>query len=144
MGWMDGLGRVFNVVASASGVTIDLRKATAVTFVTYEDDGSTILTLTELDSTGTESEQALAVLDHGFKGPGVGGTWTAWTQTAASTYDLADDGTNDAVVVTVGADQLSDGYDSVQLTTDGGTVCAIVHDLTYQRGGASLPTSIVS
>lgn len=140
----EGLGRVFNVVPAASGLTIPMKDCAAVSFVTYEDDGSTILTLTELDSTGTESEQALAAIAKVHKGPGTGGTWTAVTQTAASTYDLSDDTTNDAVVYTVRAEQLSDGYDSVQCTVDGGICIALLHDLHIQREGANLATNIVA
>lgn len=119
----------------------------AVSWVVYEDDGSQVVTLTEVDSTGTESEQNLAKIDRVHKGPGTGGTWTKVTQTAAATYDLSDDGTNDAVVYTVTADELSAGYDSVQLTTDGTSVCqcvAIMHDLHVQRDGGNLATNIVA
>ena len=140
---MIGLGRVFNVVASASGVTIPLTRATAVSFVTFEDDGSTIATMTEVDSTGTESEQALDVTFHPFKGPGVGGTWTAMAE-QDDTVDLGDDTTNDAMVLTVHASQLSDGYDGVQCTVDGGICIAIIHDLTVQRDPANLKSSIVA
>ena len=56
-----GLGRVFNVIPAASGVSVPLTRAGRVSFVTYEDDGSTIATITEVDSTGTNSEQALDV-----------------------------------------------------------------------------------
>lgn len=139
----EGLGRVFNVVAASSGITIPMKDCGAVSWVTYEDDGSTILTLTELDSSGTNSEQALSGIAKVHKGPGVGGTWTAVTQTAASTYDLSDDTTNDSVVYTVRAEQLSDGYDSVQMTVDGGICIAILHDLHVQRAGGSLATNIV-
>jgi len=139
----EGLGRVFNVVIAAGGLTIPMKDCAAVSFVTYEDDGSTQITLTELDSTGVESEQNLAAIDRLHKGPGVGGTWTKVTQTAAATYDLADDATNDCMVLTVTADQLSAGYDSVQLTADGGTVTAILHDLLVQRDPANLATNIV-
>ena len=140
----EGLGYVFNVVPAASGLTIPMKDCGAVSFVTYEDDGSTILTLTELDSTGTNSEQALAAIARVHKGPGTGGTWTKVTQTAASTYDLSDDTTNDAVVYTVLASQLSAGYDSVQMTVDGGICVAIMHDLLVMRDGGNLATNIVA
>ena len=138
---MDGLGRVFNVIPAASGVHIPLTRAAAVSFVTFEDDGSTILTLKE--SIDGLSEQNLAVIDHFAKGPGVGGTWTAVTQAAAATFDLADDTTNDAVVVTIHGSQLSDGYNCLEATVDGGICVAIVHDLTVQRTPANLARSVV-
>ena len=42
---MRGLGRVFNVIPAASGVHIPLKDADAISFVTYEDDGTTIATI---------------------------------------------------------------------------------------------------
>lgn len=136
---MLGLGRVFNVIASASGVHIPLTNASAVSFVTYEDDGSTIATIKE--SIAGASEQALDVDVHPFKGPGIGGTWTAMAE-QDDTLDLGDDGTNDAMVFTIHASQLSDGFDSVEVTVDGGILMAILHDLTVQRGPANLASSV--
>ena len=140
MPYMEGLGRVFNVVPAASGVHIPLTNARAVSFVTYEDDGSTIITIKE--SIDGASEQNLAVIDRVHKGPGIGGTWTGVAQTAAATYDLADDTTNDAVVVTIGAEQLSAGFNCVEATVDGGICVAITHDLNVQRDPAALVTSV--
>ncbi len=140
---MMGLGRVFNVVPAASGVTIPLTRASAVAFVTFEDDGSTIATITEVDSTGTNSEQALDVDFEPHKAPGVGGTWTAMAE-QDDTVDLGDDTTNDAMVLSVDAAQLSDGYDGVQCTVDGGICIAIIHDLTEQRAPANLKSNIVA
>lgn len=141
---MLGLGSEFNVVAKCDGVTIPMKDCGAVTFVHYDDTSGATMTLTELDSTGTNSEQALAVMATLHKGPGTGGTWTAVSQTAASTY-LTADATNDATVVTVLASQLSAGYDSVQMTSDGEDAhFAIMHDLKEQRDPANLPTNIVA
>lgn len=144
MAGQEGLGRVLNVIMAASGVDVPLTRAEAVTFVTYEDDGSTILTLTQTDSTGTNSEINLATITRVHKGPGVGGTWTKVTQAAANTYDLNDDTTKDAVVLTVRAEELADGYDQVQLTTDGGICVAILHDLKTKRTPENLTSSIVA
>ena len=137
-----GLGRVFNVVPSASGVNINLTHYGAVTFVSFEDDGSTILTLTECQDASDTGEQALAVIDKVHKGPGVGGSWTEVTQTAAGTYDLADDTTNDAVCLTVEAAELSDSYTHVQCTVDGGILIAVLHDLKNPRKPANLASAI--
>lgn len=137
---MDGLGRVFNVVPAASGVHIPLKHATAVSFVTYEDDGSTIITIKE--SVAGASEQNLAVITRAAKAPGVGGTWTEVTQAAAATFDLNDDTTNDATVITISAEQLSDGFDSVEATVDGGICIAIIHDLSQQRRPNNLPRNV--
>lgn len=138
-----GLGRVFNVVAAASGVTIPLTRAEVVSFVTYEDDGSTIATVTQVDSTGTNSEIALDVDFYPYKAPGIGGTWTAMAE-QDDTVDLGDDTTNDMMVLTVRADQLTDGYDGVQVTVDGGICFAIIHDLKVQRKPSNLSSNIVA
>src|SRR5688572_13421125 len=102
---MEGLGRLFNFVAQASGVHIPLTHARGVTFFCFEDDGSQIVTLKE--SIDGASEQNLAIIDKIYKGPGVGGTWTKVTQTAAATFDLADDTTNDCISIYVDATDLS-------------------------------------
>lgn len=138
---MEGLGRVFNVVPEASGVHIPLTHASAVTFVGFEADGSTIVTL--LESIDGASEQALAVIDTVYKAPGIGGTWTKVTQTAASTYDNADDATNDAWCFTISGAELSDTFNCLEATVDGGTCIAIIHDLTMQRTPANLPSNVV-
>ena len=138
-----GLGRVFNVVPAASGVTIPLTRASAVSFVTYEDDGSTIATITQVDSTAVLSEIALDVTNYPYKAPGIGGTWTAMAE-QDDTLDLGDDTTNDAMCFVVRGDQLTDGYDGVQVTVDGGICIAIVHDLTVQRKPSNLASNIVA
>ena len=138
------LGDIGNVVAAATGVPISMRGYGAVTFITYEDDGSTIITLTQHTTTagvpGTES--ALAKTTRVHKGPGVGGTWTLVTQTAAGTYDLADDTTNDAVVLTIRADQLDDDNDWIECTPDAGVCVAILHNPAHRVAGASLLSPI--
>jgi len=140
---MKGLGRVFNVVPVASGVTIPLKHCSAVSFVTFEDDGSTIATITQLDSTGVNGEIALDCDVYPHKAPGVGGTWTAMAE-QDDTLDLGDDTTNDCMVFTVDAAQLADGYDGVQVTVDGGILVAVLHDLQSARKPANLPTNIQS
>lgn len=142
---LQGLGRVFNVVAAASGVHIPLTRAQAVSFITYEDDGSTIATIKE--SIGGASEQALDCDVSPHKGPGIGGTWTAMAE-QDDTLDLGvsgDDATNDCMVFTVSGDQLSAGFNSVEVTVDGGNTCvAIVHDLKVMRKPANLSSNIVA
>lgn len=136
-----GLGRILNVVPAASGVHIPLTHADAVTFVTFEDDGSTIISLKQ--SIDGLSEANLPIITKVHKGPGIGGTWTEVTQAAATSYDLTDDTTNDAIVLTVHAAQLSDGYNCVEATVDGGICVAIIHDLYQKRAGDKLPSSVV-
>lgn len=137
---MKGLGRVFNVVPAASGVHIPLTAGTAVSFVTYEDDGSTIATIKE--SISGASEQALDCDVYPHKAPGIGGTWTAMAE-QDDTLDLGDDTTNDAMCFTVDAAQLSAGFNCVEVTVDGGICIAIVHDLVNQRRPSLLPSNVV-
>lgn len=140
MSFMRGLGRVFNVVPAASGVHIPLKQGTAVSFVTFEDDGTTIATIKE--SIQGASEQALDCDVYPHKAPGVGGTWTAMAE-QDDTLALGGDTTNDCMVFTVGADQLSAGFDCVEVTVDGGILIAIIHDLTVRRAPANLARNVV-
>lgn len=137
---MRGLGRVFNVIPAASGVHIPLTHAQAISFVTFEDDGTTIATIKE--SIDGLSEQALDCDVYPHKAPGVGGTWTAMAE-QDDTLALGGDTTNDCMVFTVNAAQLSDGFNCVEVTTDGGILIAIVHDLVQQRKPANLPRNVV-
>lgn len=136
-----GLGRVFNVVAAATGVHIPLTTANAVSFACFLDAGTQSITLKE--SVDGASEQNLAVIDLLHKGPGVGGTWTTVTQSAAATFDLTTDATNDCFVFTVDASQLSSGFNCVEVTQSSGTCVAILHDLNVQRDPANLARSVV-
>jgi hypothetical protein len=137
---MEGLGRIFNVVHEASGVHIPLKGASGVTFISFLAAGTQSVTLKE--SKDGDSEQNLAVIDKLYKAPGIGGTWTKVTQTAAATYDHSTDATNDMIAIYVGADQLSAAFNCVELTAATGTCVAIIHDLVVQRDPANLATSV--
>ena len=138
------LGRVCNISTAASGISFPLTRAGGIMYATFEAAGAVVLTVTEVDSTGTNSEQALAVAGaNDFKAPAVGGAFTAGPGTTTATsgiYDLSDDATNDMLVVDIQADQLSDGYDSVQATADVGILTAVIYDLAVQR----IPTNLTS
>lgn len=139
---MKGLGRVFNVVAAASGVHIPLTYATAVSFVSYLDAGTQTVTLRE--SIDGASEQLLATIDEIDKCPGIGGTWTSVAVSpAASSYNLTTDATNDSFVFTVSGPQLSDGFNCVEATAGTGILIAVIHDLVVQRTPANLAKSVV-
>lgn len=114
-----------------------------VEFYTFEAAGAVILTVTEVDSTGTNSEQALDVDFEPHKAPAVGGTWTAMAE-QDDTVDLGDDATNDCLRIMVTAAQLSDGYDSVQVTADVGILTAVIQDLHVKRTPANLASNIVA
>ncbi len=144
------LGQV-NILGSASGITVPLTRYDTATFICWEDDGSQVVTVTELDSTAVNAEQALAVDGaNDFKGPGVGGTWTAGPGTLDATggvYDLVDDTVNDTLVINVSADSLSAGYDSIQFTADGGageTNVLILSDPKVERIATNLTSSLTA
>jgi len=138
---MEALGRLFNFVHQASGVHIPLRDASGVTFFNFLDAGTQSVTLKE--SINGASEQNLAVIDRIYKAPGVGGLWTLVTQAAAATYNHSTDATNDCIAIHVGADQLSAGFNCVELTSTTGTCIAVIHDLVVQRDPAKLASSVV-
>jgi hypothetical protein len=136
-----GLGRVFNTIAAASGIHIPLSNASAVSFITYLDAGTQVATIKE--SVNGASEQALDCNVTPFKGPGVGGTWTVMAE-QDDTLSLATDATNDCMVFTVMAEDLSDGFNCVEVTVDGGICIAVIHDLKVSRYPANLKSSLVA
>lgn len=139
MSFMRGLGRVFNVVPEASGVHIPLKQGTAVSYVTFVAAGNNTATIKE--SIQGASEQALDCDVYPHKAPGIGGTWTAMAEQDDTLTNA--DATNDAMCFTVGADQLSAGFDCVEVTVDSGTCIAIIHDLTVRRAPANLARNVV-
>lgn len=136
-----GLGRLFNIVASASGVHIPLTNVGAISFVSYLDAGTQSFTVRE--SISGASERLLPVVDRLYKGPGVGGTWTEILRAPSATFDLTTDAVNDCVVFTVLPEQLGDGFDCVEVTAASGTLLAITHDLKVQRAPQLLAKSVV-
>lgn len=127
---VDGLGGIWNVVQVGSGKHINMKHGTAVTYTCFRDAGDQVITLRE--SIDGASEQLLPILDTLYKAPGVGGTWTKVTQTASATYTHAD-ATDDCLVFTIYADQLSDGFDSIEVTVSAGTCQATIHGLYHAR-----------
>ena len=146
----EGLGRVFNVIYSASGLDVPLTKATAVMFVSFLDAGTQALTFTQTDSTGVNSEIDLNIFSQDpenlgsrvHAGPAVGGTWVEKDDGSDANAFTNADATNDTVAITVRAEQLADGYDRVQCTAATGTCVAIIHDLVVQRKPGNLQSSL--
>jgi hypothetical protein len=142
---MEALGRLFNVVAAASGVHIPLENASGVTFVCADAaSGDQVATIKESIDGG--SEQALDVDINPYVGPDIGGTWAAVAE-QDDTFDMAagstGTATNDTLVFHIDAAQLSDGFNCVEVAVDAGTCIAIIHDLTVQRAPANLASSVV-
>lgn len=152
-----GLGRVFNTVFTASGALVPLTRASAVSYVVaHPGTGTATLTFTQQDSTGVKSPINLNIGTQtaGSEnlgslwnvGPDTGGTWTLTAATSANVFTLGG-ATNDAGVVTVRAEQLADGYDTVVATASAGatTFCvALLHDLLVQRKPANLRSSLTA
>jgi hypothetical protein len=142
---MKALGRVINVIPLASGIHISLKNASGVTFVLYENGGAQSTDFKE--SVAGADEQALTVLNNYHAGDGIGGVWTAETDDAGGTLDddsnfvKLDTTPFDCAVIYIGASELSDGFDSVEATSDAPQCTAIVHDLLVQRAPENLPAS---
>lgn len=131
---MEALGRLLDIVPTAASAWVSLTNASAVTFIcvgadTYNLDEAT-------DSSGT-SNQDLSVIDRYLENDNADGStgWTVESQTASDSVT-----TTDAVAVFhVSAEQLSDGYTHLQVTSDSsGLVYAIVHDLAVRRSPSEL------
>ncbi|HEU0072493.1 MAG TPA: hypothetical protein VFS30_00640 [Dehalococcoidia bacterium] len=143
---MKGLGKGFNVIPVASGIHVSLKDAGGVTFVLYEDGGDQQIVFVE--SIGGASGQALTTVNELYASNGIGGVWTRETSDSAaalddnSTVEKKDTTLFDCAAIYIGADELSDGFDSVECTIDGAGICiAIIHDLAVQRAPENLPAS---
>jgi polygalacturonase len=132
---MEGLGRVFNVVAVADDVYVSLKDCQAVTFLGYKSGGDTF-TITEGTTAAGGTTAVLAKITNVYTSTGVGtGAWTKVTQAAGSAYVAS----ADCVAFTIPATALSDGKKYLKCaSTSTGTVVAIVHDLNVQRTPANL------
>ncbi len=141
---MELLGRI-NVVEFASGIHVDLSNAVGVTFVCYENGGAQNIDIKE--SIAGASEQLLSVVTKLYASEGIGTVKTKETTDAngaLGTGDGAivkkDTAAFDAATFYIGASELSDTFDSVEVTVNGGTVMAIV-DMLVQRAPENLPIS---
>lgn len=137
-----GLGKDFNVIPVATGKHVSMKNCDAITFVCYEDGGAQAIAFKE--SIAGASEQVLPIFTEFYAGDGVGGVWTKESQAADDAWAKADTTAFDALVVTVRAEQLSPGFDSVECTIDGAGICfAIQHGLKVQRAPQNLVASAV-
>lgn len=132
---MEGLGRVFNVIAVADGVLVPMKDCGGISFVCYLAAGDTFTVQEATDAAGTGA-QDLATIEQFYGGNGVGGAWTKRTQAAAAAVTIS---TDDCVVLYVGEQELSAGYGWLKCTSTGaGTVVALQHDLEVQRSPEKL------
>lgn len=145
---MDALGNIINVVPVATGKHVSLKNASGVTFILYEDGGAQSTDFKE--SIAGASEQALTVVNDYYASNGIGGVWTHETADADATlsndsnFVKKDTTAFDCAVIYIAAEDLSDGFDSVEATIDGAGSCiAIVHGLTAARAPQNLPAAAV-
>lgn len=132
------LGDVFNVVQVADGVYINMKDVEKVTFIGYKTGGDTY-TISEGTAAGGGTTASLAVVEEVYTSNGVGGVWTKVTQNANAAYVAS----ADCVVITVRADQLSDGKTFLACTsTSTGTVTAILTKLKVKRAPQNLASVI--
>lgn len=140
------LGFVTNVIHQASGIHVSLKNAQGVLFVVYEDGGATQIGIKE--SIAGASEQNLAVVNELYASNGIGGVWTRETTDANGSIadgDAAivkkDTTAFDCAAFHVRAEELSDGFDSVEVTVDAGQCTAFVYGLKVQRDIINLPAA---
>ncbi len=143
---MEALGRLFNVVPVATGKHFNLENYSGITFVCYEDGGAQNIDI--IESIDGASEQTLATVTKLYASNGIGGVWTKETTDAngaLGTGDTAivkkDTVLFDCAVIYIGASELSDTFNSVEVTIDAGICIAILHDLLVQRTPANLPAT---
>jgi hypothetical protein len=134
---MEALGRLFNVLPTADDVYVNMRDASAVTFVCVNAAGDTY-TLTEATTAAGGGAQVLATIERFHISATVGAVWSLVTQAAGST--IVPTASQDVAVLHVAATELSAGFDYLKLASTGaGTVVAITHDLATQRAPENLP-----
>lgn len=147
MAGMQGLGRVFDVVADAANHPISLKNCSAVTFIVKTSGAATITVQGQTAfSGGTATNWTPA---NGFGQPT---TWYenqhtdgtgSWAKKTAvwSTATLTLSGTTTYTsVVTFYVSELADTYDYINISSNANTtyIAAVLHDLTVQRTPANL------
>lgn len=143
---MEALGRLINLVASASGQAVSLADASGVTFV-VNNTGAAAATATvqeAQDAAGTGA-QNLPVIERSFNATAADGS-VAWTEvdetSGGSPVAAVSVAIGEVKVIHVSAKALSDGFTHVSCTTDAGVAHAITHDLTVQRSPENLPALV--
>lgn len=145
MAGMEGLGRVFNIVGTASGVAINMSACSGVTFY-GTNDGTYSLTASKTFGSGYTATPVASwapihnVYYNTDNGAGTG-KWVKDTVVNAAAYTQSSDY---AIAFTIFGSEFPDGYTWVKCTkttdNDGNPSCmALLHDLTVQRTPANLP-----
>lgn len=145
MSGMEGLGRVFDVVAVASSNYISLKNCSAVSFICTASGASSVaLTAATAFSGGTTSTvtpgHGFGQAPHWYQNTSEVGT-AAWTKQAAvwtgNSIALAQT-TAYVSVFSMFVSQLADTYDYIEAIGTNCTIVALLHDLTVQRTPANL------
>jgi hypothetical protein len=139
---MVGLGRVFNIVGTASGVGIAIQAGAAITFYGTNDGTYTLTLATTFAGSYTQPSGWNPITyawTNADNGAGTG-AWAKVTQSASNAVVVA---TDIAVAFTLFGSAVPDTYKYVTCTktsaNDGNPSClAIVHDLSVQRTPANL------
>jgi predicted RNA-binding protein with PIN domain len=133
---MDAIGRLFNVQPGMDGAYVDMQDCAALTVLGYLSSAAgDTYTIQEATSAAGAGAQNLASVSVYYTSTGNGSdAWVRRTQANAATVVTAAAATQNAVVFTIGAEKLSDGYRYLKVTSTGaGTVTQIQHDLYTQR-----------
>ena len=140
MAGMRALGRVYNVVAAASGQAISLKECSGVGILALNTSASGTISVTA--GTTYSGSYANWTTANGFGQPSVyysGGTavgTTAWVKETASWSSqtlVGAAGNNNQWYLDFLVSELADTYDYIKVTATGCTITAILYDLTVQR-----------
>jgi len=146
---MEALGRTLVPNFKASGIHFNLENYSGITFVCYEDGGAQNIDIKE--SIDGSSEQLLSTVTVIYASNGVGGVFTRETTDANGALGTGDGAIVkkdtilfDQATIYIGADELSDTFNSVEVTVNAGECTAILHDLAVQRRPENLAATLAS
>lgn len=134
MAEMEGLGRLYNIVAIAAGVGISLRDAESIEFICTGND---TFTVTVASSFGGSYATPGNIITRKYTNTSTNGSakWVKATQSASNAVTIS----SGTVKFWIGQSQLSDPSLYVKCSAGGsGLVIAVLHDLSVQRGPANL------
>jgi hypothetical protein len=139
MAGMRALGRVYNLVAAASGVGISLRNCSGVGILALNTSASGTISVTA--GTTLSGSYANWTTANGFGQPanyysGTAPSTTAWAKNTTSWSSqtlVGAAGNNNQWYIDFLVSELADTYDYIKVTATGCTITAILYDLTVQR-----------
>ena len=146
MAGMQGLGRVFDVITSASGNYFSIKNASAVSFIVQASGASSLALVAATTFAATTTANWTTANGFGqvgfwYQNTQDNGTGSWSKQTSVwTTNSIALAGTTGYMsVVTVYTSEFADTYCYLKATgTNTSSVTALLHDLTVQRTPANL------